>query len=118
MEELCERLGGLWEDAGRPPNATVGIAFGGFGNGPSMSFSRTEASYDDRWSWIFDGVDGEVFGEGGLNSGAGYINSIIYVAINTVISLFVALETISIPTYVLAGYRKHDAVAVLLNQCQ
>jgi N,N-dimethylformamidase len=66
-----ERLGGLWEDAGRPPNATVGVGFGGFGNGPSMVFRRTEASHDDRWSWIFEGVDGEVFGEAGLNSGAG-----------------------------------------------
>lgn len=63
--------GGLWEDAGRPPNATVGIAFGGFGNGPSMSFVRTPESYDDRWSWIFEGLEGEVFGEGGLNAGAG-----------------------------------------------
>jgi N,N-dimethylformamidase len=67
--EAC--TGGLWEDAGRPPNATVGIGFGGFGNGASMVFVRTPESHDARWSWIFDGLGSDVFGGGGLNSGAG-----------------------------------------------
>lgn len=67
--EAC--LGGLWEESGRPPNATVGVGFAGFGNGPSMSFVRTPESHDARWSWVFEGVENEVFGGQGLNSGAG-----------------------------------------------
>lgn len=71
LHQFESRTGGLWEEAGRPPNSIVGVGFGGFGNGASMVFSRTPESFDPRWSWIFDGLDGHEFGGGGLNGGAG-----------------------------------------------
>ncbi|HQJ35542.1 MAG TPA: hypothetical protein PL156_10305 [Rhodoglobus sp.] len=71
LHQFEPRIGGLWEDAGRPPNSTVGVGFAGFGNGPSLRFVRTAESYDPRWSWIFDGLETDRFGGGGLNHGAG-----------------------------------------------
>jgi N,N-dimethylformamidase len=66
-----DRIGGLWAEAGRPPNATVGVGFAGFGNGPSLVFTRTAASYRPDLSWLFDGLEGDTFGAGGVNTGAG-----------------------------------------------
>jgi N,N-dimethylformamidase len=66
-----ERVGGLWAEAGRPPNQFVGVGFAGFGAGPPLSFVRTEASYDSEWNWVFDGVDEAVIGSDGINFGAG-----------------------------------------------
>lgn len=67
--EAC--TGGLWEEAGRPPNASVGIGFGGFGAGPSLEYTRTPESFQPRWSWLFEGLESDTFGAAGLNSGAG-----------------------------------------------
>lgn len=67
--EQCQ--GGLWAEAGRPPNDSVGVGFTGFGSGPSLEYVRTAASYEPQWSWLFDGVDGAVVGARGLNGGAG-----------------------------------------------
>ena len=66
-----DRVGGLWADAGRPPNQLVGVSFAGFGTGPSLTFTRTAVSYSDEWRWVFEGVDGEQIGAEGINVGAG-----------------------------------------------
>lgn len=66
-----DRVGGLWAEAGRPPNQFVGVGFAGFGAGPPLSFVRTEASYDSEWNWVFDGVEEIVIGSDGINFGAG-----------------------------------------------
>lgn len=71
QHQFEDRLGGLWAEAGRPPNATVGVGFAGFGNGPSLPFTRTAESYRPELAWLFDGVDANTFGAGGLNTGAG-----------------------------------------------
>ncbi len=71
LHQFEDRLGGLWAEAGRPPNATVGVGFVGFGNGPSLRFTRTPESYEPRWSWLFDGVDTDTIGAAGVNTGAG-----------------------------------------------
>ena len=63
--------GGLWAEAGRPPNESVSVAFTGFGAGDSLEYERTEASYTPEWSWMFDGVEGPRFGTEGINTGAG-----------------------------------------------
>lgn len=63
--------GGLWAEAGRPPNRFVGVGFAGFGAGPALEYERSEASYDSKWSWAFDGVESTRFGSEGINSGAG-----------------------------------------------
>jgi N,N-dimethylformamidase len=64
-------VGGLWADAGRPPNQFVGVGFAGFGTGPSLAFTRTAASYSDEWRWVFEGVEGGQIGAEGINVGAG-----------------------------------------------
>lgn len=66
--------GGLWRRIGRPPQKLVGVGFsaqGGFTGGP---FRRTRESYHPEVSWIFDGIQGETFGDYGLSGGgaAGY----------------------------------------------
>ena len=63
--------GGLWAEAGRPPNAMVRVGFTGFGAGPSLEFERTDASYSPEWAWAFDGVETSRFGAEGINAGAG-----------------------------------------------
>lgn len=67
--EQC--LGGLWADAKRPPNLQVGVGFAGFGAGPSLTYVRTEASYSEEWSWVFEGVNTTEFGGDGINVGVG-----------------------------------------------
>ena len=56
--------GGLWRDRGRPPHARLGIGFSGQGFDRGASYRRSAASFSPRWSWIFDGVDGDVVGAG------------------------------------------------------
>ncbi|MDO8307224.1 MAG: hypothetical protein Q7V58_02570 [Actinomycetota bacterium] len=65
-----DRLGGLWADSKRPPNAFVGVGFAGFGAGPSMTFERRASSYADEWAWAFEGVEGPRLGGEGINVGA------------------------------------------------
>ena len=71
LHQFERAVGGLWEEADRPPNGVLGVAFGGFGNGPSMEFIRSAESRAPQWSWVFAGFEGERFGLGSLNSGAG-----------------------------------------------
>ncbi len=56
--------GGLWRDRGRPPHARLGIGFSGQGFDRGAPFHRSAESFSPEWSWIFDGVDGEVVGAG------------------------------------------------------
>lgn len=66
-----DRQGGLWRDNGRSSAASVGVEFAGFGAGDSLSYRRTAAGRSPDWDWVFDGVDDDEFGAGGLNTGAG-----------------------------------------------
>ena len=56
--------GGTWRARGRPPHARVGVGTTSMGAGPGRGFRRTEASYEPAYSWVFDGVDGELIGRG------------------------------------------------------
>jgi hypothetical protein len=49
----------------------VGVGFAGFGAGPSLTYVRTEASYSEEWSWVFEGVNTTEFGGDGINVGVG-----------------------------------------------
>jgi N,N-dimethylformamidase len=71
MHQFEPRRGGTWTEAGRPPNRILGVSFAGFGGGDPMPYRRTQQSYDEQWSWVFDGVDELVVGAHGLNTGAG-----------------------------------------------
>ncbi len=66
--------GGLWRRNGRPPQALAGVGFSAQGLFEGKGYRRTTASYDPRYAWIFEGIEGEEIGAEGLSGGgaAGY----------------------------------------------
>lgn len=60
--------GGLWRYRGRAPNRLVGIGYTATGYAPDMPpYRRTEASFDPRVNWLFEGVGpDEPIGDFGL----------------------------------------------------
>lgn len=56
--------GGLWRDRGQPPHARMGVGFSGQGFDSGVPYRRRRDEVCASWSWIFDGVDGEIFGAG------------------------------------------------------
>lgn len=61
--------GGLWSRNGAPPDALVGIGFVSQGFDSSSYYRRTEASFEERYSFVFDGLNSEIFGDDGLMGG-------------------------------------------------
>lgn len=55
--------GGLWRGRGRPPQRLLGAGHAAKGFGPGTAFKRMPDSYHRAVSWIFEGLDREVFGE-------------------------------------------------------
>ena len=68
------QYGGLWRRNGRPPQKMAGTGFSSQGTFVGSHFRRTQRSYDEDVSWMFDGIDGDVLGDFGLSGGgaAGY----------------------------------------------
>ena len=62
--------GGLWRRLGRAPNQLVGVGFAAQGFDRASPYRRHEESIEGRAAWIFDGVEGEVFGGFGIGGGA------------------------------------------------
>lgn len=60
---------GLWRRNGRSPNALVGIGMVSQGFDHSSPYIMTEASFDPRASFIFEGVEGPSIGDYGLSGG-------------------------------------------------
>jgi N,N-dimethylformamidase len=60
---------GLWRHRGRPPQKMVGVGFTSEGMDLSVPYRRMPDSYHRSVAWIFDGVEGEVFGDFGLGAG-------------------------------------------------
>jgi N,N-dimethylformamidase len=60
---------GLWRHRGRPPQKLVGVGFTSEGMDGSVPYRRMPDSYHRSVSWIFDGVEGDVFGGFGLGGG-------------------------------------------------
>jgi N,N-dimethylformamidase len=71
---LDGKFGGLWKRNRRDPQQVALTGFSTQGRYESAWFRRTEESRDPSVAWIFEGVDGQTFGDYGLNSGgaAGY----------------------------------------------
>ncbi len=57
--------GGLWRHRGRAPQRLVGVGMCAQGWGQSEAYTRTAASQNPEYEWIFDGVSGELFGDHG-----------------------------------------------------
>ncbi len=60
---------GLWRHRGRPPQKLVGVGFTSEGMDMSVPYRRMPDSYHRAVSWIFAGVEGEIFGDFGLAGG-------------------------------------------------
>ncbi|TDJ66639.1 MAG: LamG domain-containing protein, partial [Proteobacteria bacterium] len=61
--------GGIWRNRGRPPQKLTGVGFTSEGMDESQPYRRMPDSYDRAVSWVFDGVDNDVFGDYGLAQG-------------------------------------------------
>lgn len=61
--------GGLWRHRNRAPQKIVGTGFAAEGMDISVPYRRLPESYDPRYAWIFDGVEGDVIGDFGLAHG-------------------------------------------------
>ncbi|RWK58061.1 N,N-dimethylformamidase beta subunit family domain-containing protein [Mesorhizobium sp.] len=79
------RYGGLWLKNDRPPQRLVGIGMSAHGDFTGSFYRRTDASYDPRFAWLFDGIDGEILGDFGLSGGgaAGFEVDIIDSSLGT-----------------------------------
>jgi N,N-dimethylformamidase len=64
--------GGLWRRNGRAPQSLVGIGFTAQGEFSGAPYKRN--NFEDRLSWIFDGIQGDLIGDFGFsgNGAAGY----------------------------------------------
>ncbi len=64
--QLDGGYGGLWRRNGRPPQMLAGVGFTAQGLFEGSYYRRLPApDYD----WVFEGVDGEIFGDEGLSGG-------------------------------------------------
>jgi len=70
---LTGEPGGYLRDRGRGEYGLVGVGISLMGFSPALPYDRTEASRDDRFAWLFNGV-GDRFGDTGIVQGgaAGY----------------------------------------------
>ena len=60
---------GLWRHRNRAPQKLVGTGFTSEGMDAAVPYRRMPDSYHRSVAWIFDGVEGEVFGDFGLAGG-------------------------------------------------
>ena len=61
--------GGIWRNRARPPQKLTGVGFTTQGFDECHPYRRMPDSYHRSVSWVFDGVEGEVFGDFGLALG-------------------------------------------------
>lgn len=61
--------GGLWRRNRRDPQQLVGIGFSAQGVFEATHFRRTLESHRPDLTWVFEGVEGEIIGDYGLNAG-------------------------------------------------
>jgi len=60
--------GGLWRRNGRPPQHLCGVGFTAQGNFSGSYYRRRIEAGDPRVAWMFEGMDGERFGDHGLSA--------------------------------------------------
>ncbi len=61
--------GGIWRNRARPPQKLTGVGFTTQGFDECHPYRRMPDSYHKSVAWIFEGVEGEVFGDFGLALG-------------------------------------------------
>ncbi len=65
--QLDGQYGGLWRRNGRPPQKLAGVGFSGQGLFEGTHYRKLPAAADH--AWVFEGVDGDTFGDYGLSGG-------------------------------------------------
>ncbi|NOX50477.1 MAG: LamG domain-containing protein [Gammaproteobacteria bacterium] len=60
------RKGGLWRARGRLPQKLLGVGFTSEGMDESKPYRRMPDSFQEEVSWIFAGVENDLFGDSGL----------------------------------------------------
>ena len=63
------QLGGLWRRNRRPPQMLVGVGFSCQAAFEGTHYRRLPASHDQRFAWMFDGIEEDVLGDYGLSGG-------------------------------------------------
>ncbi|WP_025771185.1 N,N-dimethylformamidase beta subunit family domain-containing protein [Thioalkalivibrio sp. HK1] len=58
--------GGLWRRNGRPPQNLCGVGFTAQGNYAGSYYRKCPEAGDPRVDWMFEGIEGDVFGDHGL----------------------------------------------------
>jgi N,N-dimethylformamidase len=66
---LDGQLGGMWRRNRRPPQMLAGVGFTGQGLFEGTHYRRLPVSYEQRYAWMFDGIDEDVLGDYGLSGG-------------------------------------------------
>lgn len=67
---MTGELGGLWRHRGVPPNSLVGVGFAAQGaDGGAAGYRRATDALDGPASFLFEGVDEEIFGTTGFDMG-------------------------------------------------
>lgn len=61
--------GGLWRNNGRAPQQLVGVGFSAQGKFEGSYYKRLEASYEQRFAWMFAGISDERIGDFGYSGG-------------------------------------------------
>ena len=66
--------GGLWRRNGRPPQNLSGVGFTAQGHYLGSYYRKRPEAVDPRVAWMFEGINGEIFGDHGLggNGAAGF----------------------------------------------
>ncbi len=67
--QLDGGYGGMWRRNGIAPQCTGGVGFAVQGGFEGVGYRRTNESYDTEVAWLFQGVEGEIFGDFGLSGG-------------------------------------------------
>ena len=63
------QLGGLWRRNRRPPQMLAGVGFSCQATFEGVHYRRLPASHDERFAWMFDGIEEDVLGDYGLSGG-------------------------------------------------
>ena len=67
--QLDGGYGGMWRRNGIAPQCTGGVGFAVQGGFEGIGYRRTPESYDPDVAWLFEGVEGETYGDFGLSGG-------------------------------------------------
>ncbi|WFU06909.1 N,N-dimethylformamidase (plasmid) [Rhizobium sp. CB3171] len=74
--QFSGELGGLWRRIGRAPQEVFGVGMTAQGFDLSSPYIKTEDAKNPRAAFIFEGVDGDIIGDFGLNGGGAAGNEI------------------------------------------